>query len=211
MGTIAQRLQVDVNLLFITGLLVGLLALTTIGYGLLRQRLCRCGQWRICKIGSRITFLWVMTIAYLLALLLSPRILILYIWFIAFLALKEFFSMTPSRRRNRVLFVAYLSLPINYPDPAWLAPGLCPLCADLGLSCLADGDGDHRGGARLLAGVEYNRLGDYNSLQSGLSGLSARLAGGGLSSGRWASDFSLCTRHGAAKPHHTIYLWPALR
>ncbi|MEZ4617010.1 MAG: hypothetical protein R2867_16100 [Caldilineaceae bacterium] len=33
MGTIAQRLQVDVNLLFITGLLVGLLALRRLAMG----------------------------------------------------------------------------------------------------------------------------------------------------------------------------------
>ncbi len=116
MGNLAQQLELSPDLLLITGALVLLLALTTIGYGLLRQRLLPVRSLaNLPKIGSRIAFLWVMTIAYLLALLISPKILILYIWFIAFLALKEFFSMTPSRRADRrVLFVAYLSLPIQF-------------------------------------------------------------------------------------------------
>jgi len=116
MVTLAHRLQIDPNLLLMTVALIALLAMTTIGYGLLRGRLIPLRSLdNLPKIGSRISFLWVMTFFFLLALLVSPKIMVLYIWFIAFLALKEFFSITPSRRVDRrVLFVAYLSLPLQF-------------------------------------------------------------------------------------------------
>lgn len=116
MIALAQRLQIDANLLIIFVELLTLLILITVGYGLLRQRLLPVRSVEnLPKIGSRIAFLWVLTFFFTLGLLVSPKVLILYIWFIAFLALKEFFSMTPSRRADRrVLFVAYLSLPIQF-------------------------------------------------------------------------------------------------
>ena len=67
------------------------------------------------KIGSRIRFLWGLMIVYLLALLYSEKILLLYLWLIAYLALKEFISVTPTRRTDRrVLFWTYLSIPIQF-------------------------------------------------------------------------------------------------
>ena len=112
MVTFTQLLQNQYGLPMITNALLALLAIVTLGYWLL--------QWfrpgpSLPKIGSRIAFLWVVLIVFLLAILYSPKVLILYIWFIAFLALKEFFSMTPTRRADRrVLFWAYLSLPIQF-------------------------------------------------------------------------------------------------
>ena len=67
------------------------------------------------KVGSRISFLWWTLAIFILGLLYSYKILIFYIWLLAFLALKEFLSMTPTRRVDRrVLFFAYLSLPIQF-------------------------------------------------------------------------------------------------
>ncbi len=67
------------------------------------------------KVGSRIRFLWTLMIVYLLAYLYSEKILLLYLWFISYLALKEFISITPTRRTDRrVLFWAYLSIPIQF-------------------------------------------------------------------------------------------------
>lgn len=67
------------------------------------------------KISSRIRFLWVMTIVFLLAALYSYKILLVYVAFIAFLGLKEFLSITPTRRTDRrVLLWAYLSIPIQF-------------------------------------------------------------------------------------------------
>ena len=67
------------------------------------------------KIGSRIRYQWIMTGVFFAAYLYSPRILVLYIWLQSFLALKEFLSITPTRQIDRrVLFAAYLSLPIQF-------------------------------------------------------------------------------------------------
>lgn len=112
MVTLAELLNNQPGLGMVTNGVIGLLAALTLGYWLL--------LWfrptpNLPKIGSRIAFLWVVTIVFLLAILYSLKILILYIWFIAFLALKEFFSMTPTRRTDRrVLFWAYLALPIQF-------------------------------------------------------------------------------------------------
>jgi len=67
------------------------------------------------KIASRIRFLWILTIVFILSALYSYKILLIYIAFVAFLALKEFFSITPTRRTDRrVLLWAYLSIPIQF-------------------------------------------------------------------------------------------------
>lgn len=67
------------------------------------------------KIGSRIRYLWGMTGVFLVASLYSPRFLVLYLWLQSFLALKEFLSITPTRRSARsVLFFVYLALPLQF-------------------------------------------------------------------------------------------------
>lgn len=112
MVTLTELLQSQSGLPFVTKGLLLLLASITLGYWLL---LWFRPSPNLPKIGTRIAFLWVVLIVFLLAILYSPKVLILYLWFIAFLALKEFFSMTPTRRADRrVLFWAYLSLPIQF-------------------------------------------------------------------------------------------------
>lgn len=67
------------------------------------------------KVGGRLEFLWLTLGIFVLAALYSNTILILYLWFLAFLALKEFCSITPTRRADRrVLFWAYLAVPIQF-------------------------------------------------------------------------------------------------
>lgn len=112
MVTLLQLLQNQPGLPLVTNGVLAVLAAITLGYWLLLW--FRPSQ-SLAKIGPRITFLWVVTGVFLLAILYSIKLLVLYIWFIAFLALKEFFSMTPTRRADRrVLFCAYLSLPIQF-------------------------------------------------------------------------------------------------
>ena len=112
MVTLLQLLQNQPGLPMVTNGVVAVLAALTLGYWLLLW--FRPSQ-SLSKIGSRIAFLWVVTGIFLLAILYSVKLLVIYIWFIAFLALKEFFSMTPTRRADRrVLFCAYLSLPVQF-------------------------------------------------------------------------------------------------
>jgi len=91
---------------------VTILGLATLGYGLL--------DWfspsrNLPKIGSRIRFLWILTAIFLLAIGYGPGYMILYLAFLSFLALKEYLSITPTRRADRrVLFWAYLAVPLQF-------------------------------------------------------------------------------------------------
>lgn len=58
---------------------------------------------------------WVMIAVFTFATLTSKTVSLCFLAFISFLALKEFFSMIPTRRADRrVLFWAYLSIPVQY-------------------------------------------------------------------------------------------------
>ncbi|MBX3010287.1 MAG: phosphatidate cytidylyltransferase [Caldilineaceae bacterium] len=112
MITLSQLVQNQSGLALMTNSVLAVMAVLTLGYWLL---LWFRPSPNLYKIGSRLAFLWVMTSAFVLTILYNHKVLVLYIWFIAFLALKEFFSMTPTRRADRrVLFCAYLSLPIQF-------------------------------------------------------------------------------------------------
>lgn len=112
MVTLADLLNNQPGLALVTGAVIVILAAISVGYGVLIRS---HPSQSLPKIGSRITFLWGLTGVFVLAILFGYKLLILYIWFIAFLALKEFVSMTVTRRADRrVLFWAYLSLPIQF-------------------------------------------------------------------------------------------------
>jgi len=112
MNRLIEWLHSQPNLTLVTGALVALLALAAGGYVWLTWR--RPAQ-SLAKIGSRIRFLWVMAAMCLLAITYSYKILLIYIAFLAFLGLKEYLSITPTRRVDRrVLFWAYLSIPIQF-------------------------------------------------------------------------------------------------
>jgi len=89
-----------------------ILSLATAGFLALRQ-------WRpqpnLAKVGDRIRLTWTLAFVFLLAIFFGPTILILYIAFLSFLALKEFLSITPTRRSDRrVLFFAYLAISLQF-------------------------------------------------------------------------------------------------
>jgi len=64
---------------------------------------------------QRVKSWWVMIIIFSLAMVSSPVISLVFFGLISFLALKEFFSIIPTRRADRrVLFWAYLSIPFQY-------------------------------------------------------------------------------------------------
>ncbi len=64
---------------------------------------------------SRIRTWWVIAGLFAFSLAWSLTAAIVFLAFVSYLSLKEFFSMTPTRRADRrVLFYAYLSVPIQY-------------------------------------------------------------------------------------------------
>ena len=63
----------------------------------------------------RIRSWWIIVVLFSAALLMSRRGAIVFFAFVSFLALKEYFSIVPIRRADRrVLFWAYLAIPIQY-------------------------------------------------------------------------------------------------
>ncbi len=67
------------------------------------------------ELRSRIRTWWAIVGLFSIALLWSPIAAIVFLGFVSYLALKEFLSMTPTRRADRrVLFYAYLAVIIQY-------------------------------------------------------------------------------------------------
>jgi len=67
------------------------------------------------ELMQRIKSWWVMITIFTLAMILSRNVSLVFFGFISFLALKEYFSIIPTRRADRrVLFWAYLAIPFQY-------------------------------------------------------------------------------------------------
>lgn len=97
------------------GIFSALLVASAISLWLVYQK--RDRDWR--ELRARIRTWWVIAGLVAGSLLLSPTSAIWFFAFVSFLSLKEFFSLIPSRRADRrVMFWAYLSIPIQY---AWIA------------------------------------------------------------------------------------------
>lgn len=67
------------------------------------------------ELGLRIRTWWIMIVALFFVMLLSRRAVIIFLAFVSYLALKEFFSIVPIRRVDRrVVFWAYITIPFQY-------------------------------------------------------------------------------------------------
>lgn len=73
------------------------------------------------ELSQRINTWWIMAAVFSMAMVLNRNVSILFFALISFLALKEYFSIIPTRRADRrVLFWAYASIPVQY---GWVAMG----------------------------------------------------------------------------------------
>lgn len=73
------------------------------------------------EVAQRIQSWWLMVTVFTAAMLLSRTISLVFFAFISFLALKEYFSIIPTRRADRcVLFWAYVAIPVQY---YWVSVG----------------------------------------------------------------------------------------
>lgn len=67
------------------------------------------------ELKARISSWWVMVTVLAVAIILSPMVSVAFLGFVSFLALKEYFSLIPTRRADRrVLFWAYLAIPVQF-------------------------------------------------------------------------------------------------
>ncbi|MCP5418978.1 MAG: phosphatidate cytidylyltransferase [Gammaproteobacteria bacterium] len=86
------------------------LILATIGV----ERLAARGR-SVEELQQRISSWWTIVVVCSIALLLSRTVALVFFALVSFLALKEYLSLIPTRRADRrVLFWAYLSIPIQY-------------------------------------------------------------------------------------------------
>lgn len=100
------------------GGILGILVLATaLIYGL---RLLKPGRdYR--ELTARVKSWWVMFAIFALAISFNRLVSIIFFGFLSFLALKEYFSLIPTRRTDRrVLFWAYLTIPFQF---YWVAIG----------------------------------------------------------------------------------------
>jgi phosphatidate cytidylyltransferase len=77
------------------------------------------GRWKPAhdwtELRLRVRTWWVMAGVFALALALSRKVSLVFFAFVSFLALKEYLSLIPTRRADRrVLFWAYLAIPVQY-------------------------------------------------------------------------------------------------
>jgi phosphatidate cytidylyltransferase len=67
------------------------------------------------ELTARVKSWWAMVAVFAVAIAIDTRLSIVFFGLVSFLALKEYFSLIPTRRADRrVLFWAYLSIPLQY-------------------------------------------------------------------------------------------------
>ena len=102
---------------FLTGL-YAILVTASISIRVIRPRMQEEGYH---ELYLRVRSWWIMITVFSLALVLSRKASLLFFGLISFLALKEYFSIIPTRRADRrILFWAYLCIPVQY---IWAAQG----------------------------------------------------------------------------------------
>ena len=105
-------LGLPANVVYFTAGIYALLALATIVVLFMRWR--NPGE-RYAELMARTNSWWWMIGAFTLAILLNQTVAVVFLALIAYLALKEYLSLVPTRRIDReVLLFAYLAIPIQF-------------------------------------------------------------------------------------------------
>lgn len=105
-------LGLPANVVYFTAGIYALLALATIVVLFMRWR--NPGE-RYAELMARTDSWWWMIGAFTLAILLNQTVAIVFLGLIAYLALKEYLSLVPTRRIDReVLLFAYLAIPLQF-------------------------------------------------------------------------------------------------
>jgi len=67
------------------------------------------------ELSQRMHSWWVMVLLFIGALAINTTWMLVFFAFVSYLALKEYFTMIPTRRVDRrIIFIAYLSIPLQY-------------------------------------------------------------------------------------------------
>lgn len=107
-----MRLGVSLPVLWSLGGLYALLAIASAAVLWLRRR--RPASPRH-ELVLRMRSWWIIVTLFTVAMVMNRNLSVAFFGFVSFLALKEFFSIIPTRRADRrVLFWAYLAIPLQY-------------------------------------------------------------------------------------------------
>lgn len=110
--------QLPTNLFYCVAAVYMILIFSTLVVKILRARR---PDNNYTELSNRVNSWWVMAIIFTLAIVLSKTLTLIFLGFVSFMALKEYLSMIPGRRADRrVLFWAYLSIPLQY---YWISIG----------------------------------------------------------------------------------------
>ena len=112
-----MRLVLDRELVWVFGGMVVVLAVATgVGRVLRRRAVTEAGRATVANLNARIWSWWVMAAVYLASVLVGPIGAVILFGLLSFLALREFITLTPTRRADhRVLFFSFfLGIPLQY-------------------------------------------------------------------------------------------------
>src|SRR5262245_10564732 len=106
------HLWIPPAVLWTFGAIVALLVVATIVVALMRRG---DGRERHAELAARVNSWWVLVVVFAIAISFRRSVAIGFFAVLSFLALKEYFSLIPTRRADRaVLFWAYLAVPLQY-------------------------------------------------------------------------------------------------
>jgi phosphatidate cytidylyltransferase len=107
-----ESLGIKPNVVWALGGVFGILVLASLI--VLALKLSR-PERNVGELVARVKSWWVMVIMFSIAMTISTGVSVVFFAFLSFLALKEFLSLMPTRRADRrVLFWAYLAIPVQY-------------------------------------------------------------------------------------------------
>jgi phosphatidate cytidylyltransferase len=106
------HLWIPPAVLWTFGAIVALLVVATIIVAVMRRG---DGAERHAELAARVNSWWVLVVVFAIAIAFRRSVAIAFFAVLSFLALKEYFSLIPTRRSDRgVLFWAYLAVPLQY-------------------------------------------------------------------------------------------------
>lgn len=106
------HLWIPPAVLWTFGAIVALLVVATVVVALMRRG---DGRERHAELAARVNSWWVLVVVFAIAISFRRSVAIGFFAMLSFLALKEYFSLIPTRRADRgVLFWAYLAVPLQY-------------------------------------------------------------------------------------------------
>jgi len=111
MNEVLERIPRGPLLYVLLGVLGLLAAAEVLGFVLARARPAK----DFSELRARVRSWWFMAGVFMLAIVVSRAVSLVFLGFLSFLALKEYFSLIPTRRADRsVLLWVYLAVPLQY-------------------------------------------------------------------------------------------------